>query len=559
MALDDAKSTLSNPAVMSFQRSQVGLGVRGHHVGLGGESGVPLRQGYFTASTPFLFQDIVGVGGTVQYFDSPIFNQGKFGVSASAQFLRMVSVGVRVSALNLSYNQGEFVGVDPDNPVFQEGTSTTSLSVDAGVFVQPLPELHLSVGARDINRPNLSLVDDAVRAHMEWFAGAAYGYGPARARVEVVNSQFGVQGQIALEAYQTNGSFLRLGSNTDFSSGHAEAQLHVRGPLSVGYRYDLPFNELQGASSGSHSFSLTYEFGRTPEVEDPPPLPPNLLEAQDAPVEPEYPAKLYLATDDEYMQHFEKRIEREIDVPDDALLSLSREDLGELDPESFGSDRWRIDGEPAEPPSDEIEIADLLSETYDLSLEELEQRLADDPGASIVLQGRDQELVKAMGIRNRLLESGIAEADQIRIEEPTDERDATPVDPDDIPTTEQMSILNPEDTRLYLLAPYLEGDGGSWELTVADQVGQTVRTFTGLGDVPEQIEWDWGDDQGEPLDEGIYTYQLTWTGPDGEETLTSNDHTLYVRKVERNVTIEITQDPSTITEPADGVELRLER
>lgn len=558
MAPDDPKSMLSNPAVISFRRSHVGLGVKGHHVGIGNESNLPLREGYFSASTPFLFQDVVGAGGTIQYFDSPTFRQQKFGLSVSGQFFRLFSVGVRVSALNLSYKESEFVGVEPGDPVLEGGTGTTAFSGDIGVLVQPISNLKVGFGARDVNEPNIALGEEGFPMKMKWYGGVSYGVGPVRARGEFVDDRFGGQLRFSVEGYQSDGSYLRVGSNSDLSMGHAEGRLHVGGPLSVGYRYELPVSDLQGASSGSHSFSVTYEFGRTPEVPDPPELPPSLLDAQRTEVGPEYPTKVHVASDEKYLQHYEKRIEREINVPDEALRALSREEVGMTDT-TFGSNRGLPQGESVEPPSDDVQLADLVTDVYDMSLEEIQRRLAENPENALVLQAKGEELVKAMGVRNRLLEEGIADADQIRIEEPVDSSGATPVDPDEIPRTEQVSFLNPESTRLHVLAPYLNNDDGEWELIVQSDAGQVVRTFTGLGEIPDRLEWDWTDNEGDPIDEGVYTYRFSWTGPNGERRLESNERTFYVRKVERNVTIEITQDPSEITEPADGVELQLER
>ena len=123
--------------------------------GVGDASGVPLRQGFFTSSTPFLLGDRIGVGGSVQYFDSPIYKRGALGLNVAGRILRSVSVGVGVSALNLSYNRDEFVGVEPGDPVFEGGTNKTTFSVSAGIFAKPIPNLNVALGVRNLNQPNL--------------------------------------------------------------------------------------------------------------------------------------------------------------------------------------------------------------------------------------------------------------------------------------------------------------------------------------------------------------------------------------------------------------------
>jgi hypothetical protein len=117
-----------------------------------------------------------------------------------------------------------------------------------------------------------------------------------------------------------------------------------------------------------------------------------------------------------------------------------------------------------------------------------------------------------------------------------------------------MYILNPEQVTVHLLSPYLEDTGGVWTLTVAEQSGDIVKTFSGSGAPPHQLDWQWLDDQGEPLDQGMYTLRLQWDAQDG--TYQSNKQTFSVSKTLREVTIEVTRNPKALDEPADALELR---
>jgi hypothetical protein len=210
-------------------------------------------------------------------------------------------------------------------------------------------------------------------------------------------------------------------------------------------------------------------------------------------------------------------------------------------------------------------MADLLSSTYDSSLTALEAELAQDSARSVAVKGRGPEQVKAIGLRNRLVGQGRVRPDQVRVMAPTAAADSIrarrPVDPRTVQPQEELSILNPESTTLYLLHPYLGQEAaqgsGSWELEVEDSAGAIVRSFTGLGPPPPTLTWDWSGNNGEPLDHGVYRYRLTWTGPDGEQ-LQSNERTLYVRQVVRKITIEVTQDPTILEQPADDMEIRFQ-
>ena len=214
--------------------------------------------------------------------------------------------------------------------------------------------------------------------------------------MEVADGQYGLDGLVALEAYSTDGSYVRVGSDSGFNTGLVEAQLHVGGPLSINYRYGLPVTDLRTSTSGSHLFTVVYEFGRSPEVPELPPPPPLLMEADRAEVEPAFEPKLYLASEQDYLQHFEKRVEREISVPREVLQGISREALGVLD-SSFASTRGQAKGVPLGRIPENIKLADLLSSAYDSSLSEIQNRLQRDSTQVLKLSGRGAERGKSNG------------------------------------------------------------------------------------------------------------------------------------------------------------------
>jgi hypothetical protein len=55
----------------------------------------------------------------------------------------------------------------------------------------------------------------------------------------------------------------------------------------------------------------------------------------------------------------------------------------------------------------------------------------------------------------------------------------------------------------------------------------------------------------------VYTYQFEWEGPGG--TYQSDEETIAVRKTVRNVEIEVTGSPEALDEPADALELQIEK
>lgn len=561
MGLDDAKSALRNPAVISFQRPKVTFGAKAHHLGLGTESGAPLRQGFVSASTPFLFGDRIGLGGSVQYFDSPIFDKGAFGLTVTGRILRFLSVGARVSALNLSYSRDEFVGVAPGDPVFEGGTSTTTVNSSLGIFAKPIPNLNLAVGVQNLNRPNLALGGGTFRAERQFFGGASYSFGPVRVRAEVANGRNGLESLVALEAYSTDGSYIRVGSDGEFSTAVAEGQLHVGGPLSINYQYGIPVaSDLRSSTTGSHLVTVVYELGRSPDVPEPPSPPPMLLEASRPEIEPTFDPELYVTSSQDYVQHLEKRIEREIQVPREVLQSVSKKALGVLD-STFASQRGKTKSEPISPIPENIKVSDLLSSNYETSLTHIQKRLVEDSTRVLKLLGRNEERVKAIGMYNKIYGGGQVLTSQLQVAAPIDSTEIDSTEErtvgmeDQIPLREQLYILNPKQTTLYLLDPYLASTEGAWEVSIKNRSGEHVRSFTGMGAPPSQITWDWMTDSGMPIDQGVYRYSLEVTRKDGS-VIQSNEKKFYVRKVVRKITIKVTDDPTNMEEKEDAMEIR---
>lgn len=558
MGLDDAKSALRNPATISFHRPQVALGVKAHHIGISNDSGVPLRQGFFAGSTPFLVADRIGFGGSVRYVDTPIFKKRSFGASVSGRLFRFLSAGVRVSALNLGYNRSEFTEGARGDPLFEEqGTGRTTLTGSVGLFAKPLPNLNLAVGGRNLNRPNLALdPQEEFRADPEIFGGVSYAFNAVRARAEVSNGQYGLDVRLGLEAYSTDGSYIRVGSDESFNNGRIEGQLHVGGPLSVNYKYNVPTSDLRGPSTGSHQFTVLYEFGRSPELPEMPSSPSLLLEANRSEVNSSPTPRLQVASSHQILQHLEKRIEREIDVPDAVLQNVSREALGRLD-DNISTDRGRRAGQSTEDVPENIRMMDVLSAEYDSTLSLVGRRLEDGTPSKLNILKEGKDSVKAYGLYNRMRSEPGLQDGQVRVTDPADSMQAFSPERQKLPRKESRSVLNPERTTLTLLAPYLPGENGVWTLTIRNEAGEVIRAFEGSGRPTQQIEWGWTNGAGDPLDQGVYRYQLAWEGPDG--SYQSDPQKFTVQKTVRKITIEVTGSPEGLENPADALELRIDK
>ncbi|RMF59668.1 MAG: hypothetical protein D6746_07940 [Bacteroidetes bacterium] len=557
-SLDDPAALQTNPALTAFQRPKVVLGAQGYYMGLSRSETLPLRQGYTLVSLPYVVGDWLGLGAHAQYFDSPAYKRILLGSTLSWRVLRGVSLGVSASAFHVSYNQGAFVEVDMSDPVFAGGLSKTTFTATAGFFAQILPGVHLAGGVRHLNEPNVSLVGDPEGiVARSFFGGMSLALAGLRAHAVVTARGNEVEPMVALEAYNTQGSYVRLGGSFADASGFAEGQLYLGGALSVNYRYQLPVSDLTAATTGSHRITLVFEFNRVPRLLDPVAPPGHFLEVTPLEMEPAFKPRAYLTSRDPYLEHFEKRIERTIDpsLTDEALRSLTAEDLVVLD-SSVTSERRPIPTEPVEQLVPGIRLVDLLSDNYQRSLQLLGEELKQDSTRQVTITGVDEGVVKAMGLRNWLLDGLQVQSSQVRVEQPDSVvLPLRPLEARRPPPFESLTLLNPDSTAIYVLAAYADATT-DWELTVFRDDGAVVKRIRQAGALPRQIAWDWRDDRGKALDAGVYRYRLTWRTPDGVQ-YASNEQVFYVRKVVRKIQVYVTQDPSTLTEPADLLEIRL--
>ena len=559
MSLEDASSQFANPALVSFQRSKLALGAKAYHLGVSSASGVPLRQGYVLYSTPFSFSDMIGMGAHAQYFDSPIFRRLAIGGSVSARVLQFLSVGLRVEALNFSYNQSEFVGFDPADPVFANGFGKTVLTTSLGVFAQPLPNMRLSAGLRNINRPDISLAGDGFRQDLESYLGIGYGVGPAMALFEVIDTFYGVETRFGLEASNTAGSFIRMSSNSEFDLGRVEGQLHVGGPISVSYGYELPLGDLGPSSNGSHTFSVVFDFGRVPELPDPVNIPSYVNSNTLPEITPQIEPKVYISASTDYVRFYEQQIVRKVDedVPLEALQQLTKQDLGVLD-STFVQNQSQIPGEIVDDISAEVTLQGTYSPNYEASIRELGKALASDSLKDLTITGPGSQLMKAAGVKNRLVKSESVPGDQIVITVPrNEEEERRLISRSSIMPQESRVLYDPANTQLFFNSSYLLDKVQSWEMQIVDMEGIVIKNFTGNETLPASLTWDWRGNDGELIAPGVYKYGLTWVDALGV-THQSNHRKLYVQKLLRKTTIEVTRDIEAIRREADAVEIRIQ-
>ena len=199
------------------------------------------------------------------------------------------------------------------------------------------------------------------------------------------------------------------------------------------------------------------------------------------------------------------------------------------------------------------------SQLYKESIKELGRALSADSMKDLKISGPGSQLMKAAGVRNQLVKAGSASRNQITISIPkvdaADQKYAggqTAFMP-----REDLVLYEPDHTLLFLNTSYLFDHVQSWAMQITDIEGKVVKTFNGSDTLPASLTWDWRSDEGQHIAPGVYRYGLEWVDSLGN-AYQSNKRKLYVQKMLRKITIEITRDIEAIREEADAVEIRIQ-
>ncbi|MEX2640095.1 MAG: hypothetical protein WD266_05390 [Balneolales bacterium] len=549
--LEDVKSWFANPALISFQRPSFGTGIKAYHLGLTGGAGTSLTQGFASISAPFVFGRTWGGGLNIQYFNSPVFRQTDFSAALSARIFGFVSVGGQVTGLNIAYNHDNFELDQTGDPVFQEGYGKMAISSSVGMYAQPADFIGFSFGMRNLNEPNLSLVGDDVKEPRELFAGLALVQGVFRSSFEIIRGRYDTEGMFFLEAFSGTGNYVRAGSNHRFDQGSLEGQLHIAGPLTVNYQYTLPLSStLIGPSNGSHMFSVIFNFNRLSRLPDPVSPPVNTITFDRPLVSANLESRVYLSTSADSLTIYEKNISRVIDprVSDEALANVSLHDVGE---------DAAYPTKPAGPVSGRIEFEDLISAEYNSFI----QSMGGDRTKGITIIADTADIRRA-----RALHDHIAGEIQAPVEVETTafatggdaQLYGTPLSRQQLPVDEKTILLEPEELTINLSAPVGEDSAGSWMMTIRDRQDRPVRTFAGTGQIPPVLSWDWRNEAGDIIEPGRYTCQLFRENTGGLSG-TSNRQTLYVKKIERTITIHVTGDRGMLPADPDRIQILIKQ
>lgn len=559
--LYDAKSIFVNPALIPYQGTQLLCGMKIYHLGIMENDKLGFKNSYFGFTAPYFHGFGVGLGG--QFFNSPIYSENTFDFSVSRRFLNIFSVGATIRTHMIGYNSDNFRLVDPDDPVFLNGTGKTAFSIGGGIAVIPFRNVSIGISVHDLNSPNISLIDDAVRRPPQYHASIVYHLGHFRTTAGLaLNHENRVVSTGYVEAFSEHLGFLRTGMRG--SQLTVEGLLHLIGPVSMNYSYDYPVMDALGISQGSHLVGLVFEFDRLPRLpslKTPPPPRRMPLDYKAPEFIPEQ--KYELVGSVEKLDIVEKRVYREVDrkIPRAALPRLSRFDIVRLDT-TLEAERYIpyqkevINTIPAR-----IPLRGTFSEAYRKGMHMISELIAAQPGLRLDIVAPKMKYFRAEMVRSQIaFEENKDKSIPIAAPRFQNERDRSyfnaPLGMVHVPERDSLIVFSSGALHVQVIDLHERDVPLLWRLVIEDRSGNRFKTISGRSDIPGALKWDWRGSNDELIGPGIFKYYLEWMDRDRviHQSLVNE---IYIQKFLRTIRLKISHDKPVIEEAPDAVDLYL--
>ncbi|MFQ5709392.1 MAG: type IX secretion system membrane protein PorP/SprF [bacterium] len=559
----DFRAAFVNPAIISFQNAHVAAGGKLFHLGFVDNQSNPFRQGYVSLSLPFGINNQTGFGIQAQYFNTPLFSQSNISLNIAKRIHRIYSFGLKLNVFSKSFNRDNFDLVDPDDPVFANGTSVWSTTLGAGVAVIPHPNLSLGIGVDHINRANVSLIGDDVTQPIKAYFGAFLDLSVFQASVSFIYEDGRFLPKTSVGSSVSKLGFFRLGYNN--RSAEFEGQLHLTGPLSLNYSYDYTLFDNQGNGQGSHQFTLIHDFDAKRELPDFE-IPQELILNFEPPKKAiDIESRFYVYPTIEKLEIMEKKLTRVVNpnVSKEALAQLSPLDVGVLDSSEtesylpFKKDTVDTSLLPAV-------LEANMSKEYKNFVKGFADKLNERHDVKANIIAPKQSILRAAALKKHLQPDSSQGAKKVPIVQPVfySTQDSLlaseKLGPHSLRSRETLTTLSQTHTTFKIMPVFLQRTIASWSLIIENKGGQEIKRFDGTGMPPGELAWDWKDAAGKLVEPGVYYYYLACKDH-SDNSYVLEKKPIYIQKILRNIKIEITNQPKKIGADVDEIDLILKK
>ncbi|MDZ7303324.1 MAG: OmpA family protein [candidate division KSB1 bacterium] len=260
--MQDARVLLTNPAAASMPEARAYLGLKLIYPGAVPQNTFALKASYFNISVPRLGRYDFAAGLHGRYFNTPLFQEGRFGAIVARQFTERVFIGVDLALLFESYNKENFDLVDANDPVFRRGTSAAAFDLGIGVLAKLHEKLTLATSVSHLTQPDVALGGAPFKLPFESLLGLRFVQNFLRFDVGAHLWREQIYPIGGAEIFSSRSDRLRLGYG--LNNFLFEGKILLRGNASFFYCFNLPTNDLGLLSAGSHEVGFIYAFGAQP-------------------------------------------------------------------------------------------------------------------------------------------------------------------------------------------------------------------------------------------------------------------------------------------------------
>ncbi|MDZ7262386.1 MAG: type IX secretion system membrane protein PorP/SprF, partial [candidate division KSB1 bacterium] len=519
--------------------------------------------GFFNLSSPYLIKGKIGLGISGQYFNTPLYSQTNFSLSASEKFFDVLSLGFKLNLFTKSYDREGFDLVDENDPVFARGTIKTAFSFGAGILVAPFPNFSIGLGLDHINRPRVSLGQGNLRQPLSLDGGIRYSLGTLTSLINLTYMEDELSSVFSVEHNISESAVLQLGYG--MKALRFQGKFHLYKGISLEYGHEYPVADFWGTSFGSHRVCLIYQFDRMPNLPEisrpkelrlPFTIVQNKLELQ---------PRFFVYSSVNTLEIVDKKITRIIEkgITANELSYLAAFELDFLDSSKVDTPS-QFNTRPIEGFYPEVKFQGNFTKSYRNTLNKILNLMKEKNDLETYIITNVGASNRALGMYNYFLNNPNISKEQVKIVAPAywGKPDSLvkvrQLTPESIPPIETLTVISHDSTVFHIVPIYFDDYQKDWSLRIFNSSGELIKQFKGQGKVPTEITWNWRKDDGEFIEPDLYYYRFQWRDA-GDQIQQSNPRIIDVKKIKRELTVRITKEGRYLDKGVTRLGLRLNR
>ena len=549
----DLQSLFVNPAVVPFQPRQLIFGMKIYQLGFLNSNEFGIRNSYIGFTLPEAFSGLINFGLTGQNFSTPLYDQTNFSFQIARQSFERVFVGFKYNLFTKSYHQKYFDLVDPDDPVFANGTLKLAHSIGLGMILFPWSHLAIGFSCDHINRPDVALTRDHYRQPVTYDFGARYSYRYFSSSIYFNYLQKYWQFNWILESRPIASTIFKVGYVQN--AAKFEAQFYVFNGFSINYIFDYPFYDVNQFSSGSHQISLLSEFKNLDKVRE---LQFTRHNEGKVPIF-NLPAQFSVEMAADNLEIVSQKLVHSIDdrIPEPALINLTEAELV-LHDSSGDLQQLQQQGNATRGSLSRFYSSPKYSKKYQQFLNNVAHDLSQPQAYSLNLITDFYSMQRALNLRDSMAVQFPSLNQHIQIKNLDSNLVTKNIYADMLKRLPQQETvhLNPQTAIFKISSMKMRNYHHTWELIISDYSGRMVKSFSGKNQAPEEITWDWRDKDGNLIKPDIYFYHIQWKDKKNQ-VVPSQRKIFYVKKISRTVKVDLRLHPDPNQKHGEAIEIKM--